>query len=1034
MGKQNDTISQYLALTKKIQALEQTLTEKESELRRKYTADFSQIKKSLSGYMTKIRPTVEMVCDLYRLKVRFSGERIHTQEGVPTMDYDACTACEEAIRLGNEGIQLLSAVIQKNNVDVALREFAVRYNTVAEIHDNADLLITEATRRGVDACGQERIQLEAKRQSLCANDQEHRALTEAIQQCGEQLTQACILNERKEIQREFVSRITLPLGYESCDNRALGIRTEGCTVVSLLEWTPQEDNLMVIRADRQDIDSPELSTCAVNAVIQFLFAYPAASKKILLCDSRASDRITAFAGILKSTNTELFFDHANGSYVKNSDEEIRISLSEVNRTINQRIMTLSQSGYPDVLKYNRENQDNPMPILMVLLNGYPFGYENAAGDLANILKNGKNAGVCFLITENTHDDEDSRYYRKRLPQLDTITKNVADFRLTGDTGYLYKGDQIYCTNTCGERYNLSALLSAFKVSTRNETDSILYLDNVVDREDFTNSPRRKAYSKNLSIPFGKQGSNPVSIDLRADSTDAHLAIIGTTGSGKTAFLNSLILSACKLYAPSELELHLIVMVKGDFKIFEEQGLPHLKTVVTGDRIYAANDVLDFIDEEIKRRGEMIGSYGNIYAYNASAAQPLPRCMIIIDEFYQLVQGSDDAIDRINRIAQVGRAYGISLVVSSIRFPMEVNSIIPLFGNRIEFMSEENAGQLIPQAAGRQNQLEGTKGSCFFSNSANLNSVRVAYAGEGERLKQHILAIQTKYPHQKMVLRSRIEAVRIGDERDVPFTLRRAKDHYDDEGVIRTRLGKVYLSDRALEYPFDAKNNLLFLFGHYLDTKLMEASLIKDTLVLSRDVEEPTVYYVDYNKNATLRRAKTAIRRLRDKWVLSGKMVYSSSDEAENTFEELRQLIQNREDDDESALYPILVVIAKADELFADDDLCETLCALISRGKENNVYFAIQCNEPVRFYGCDKYLQDAIIFPDRYSEGETYASDGLCAALEAMPAGATDRGRKLIANASRSPLDPRLHILCDNNQISLFVPYEYDEEYLKNIVE
>ena len=98
MGKQNDTISQYLALTKKIQALEQTLTEKESELRRKYTADFSQIKKSLRGYMTKIRPTVEMVCDLYRLKVRFSGERIHTQEGVPTMDYDACTACEEAIR------------------------------------------------------------------------------------------------------------------------------------------------------------------------------------------------------------------------------------------------------------------------------------------------------------------------------------------------------------------------------------------------------------------------------------------------------------------------------------------------------------------------------------------------------------------------------------------------------------------------------------------------------------------------------------------------------------------------------------------------------------------------------------------------------------------------------------------------------------------------------------------------------------------------------------------------------------------------
>jgi hypothetical protein len=131
---------------------------------------------------------------------------------------------------------------------------------------------------------------------------------------------------------------------------------------------------------------------------------------------------------------------------------------------------------------------------------------------------------------------------------------------------------------------------------------------------------------------------------------------------------------------------------------------------------------------------------------------------------------------------------------------------------------------------------------------------------------------------------------------------------------------------------------------------------------------------------------------------------------------------------------VLTVIAKADELFADDDLCETLCEIILKGRECNVYFAIQCNEPVSFYGSDKYVNDAIIFPDRYSEGDTYASNALCAALEAMPAGSTDKGRKMIANASISPLDPQLHILCNNNQISLFIPYEYDEDYLKNITE
>ena len=1030
MGNHHDTIRQYLALTNEIRQLEQALTGKEQEYRHKYHAEFSQLKQELASYIAKIRPTVETVCDLYRLKVRFDQGNVYTSDGAQTLPYTAENARELAIRLGNEAIQLLSAVIQKYNVDVALREFALRYNTVVRIYADADRLSDAATAAAMGACRQEIEQKKQQRQHLCPDSHTFHTLIEQMKTGSQQLQAACLLQDRKQICREFATQIRLPLGYEACDNRALGISAEGQSILSLLTWSLQEDNVMVLRADGQEIDSPALATCAVNTVTQFLFSYPVSAKKVLLCDSCASDRVTTFAGILKNADPELFFDHANGGFVRHGDEEIRASLSELSRTIQQRIMVLGQSGYDNALEYNQKNQDNPMPIVLALLGGYPFGYEQAAGDLANLLKNGKNAGVYFLITENTHDDEESRYIRRRLPQLDTVTANIAEFR----GGCLHKGRQAYVANTCGQNYNLSALLGAFKPSASGETGKELYLDSVVEREDFWRSPRRQAYSKTLSIPFGKQGSNPISIDLRCDSPDAHLAIIGTTGSGKTAFINSLILSACKLYSPDELELHLIVMVKGDFRIFEEAGLPHLKTVVTGDRIFAANDVLDFLDEEMKRRGDLIGAYGNIYAYNAAAAQPLPRCMIIIDEFYQLVQGSDDAIDRINRIAQVGRAYGISLVVSSIRFPMEVNAIIPLFGNRIEFKSGENAGQLIPQAAGRQSQLEGTKGSCFFGHGANLHTVRVAFSGEGEDLKPHIASIQGQYPHQPMALRSRITPQWVSCEQDAPFTVRRAKGNYDDEGVIRTRLGRTYLSNRALEYPFDAKNNLLFLFGHYLDTKKLEASLIKDTLVLSRDVDEPTVYYIDYNKNASLRRAKTAIRLLRDKWVLSGKMVYSSSDEAEETFEELRQLIQAREEDDESALHPILVVVAKADELFADEDLCEDLCALISRGKENNIYFAIQCNEPVRFYGCDKYLQDAILFPDRYSEGDDYASTALCAALEAMPAGATERGRKLLSNAARSPLDPQLHILCDNNKFSIFIPYEYDEEYLRNIAD
>ncbi|MBQ8408353.1 MAG: DUF87 domain-containing protein [Clostridia bacterium] len=1034
MTNYTDKISQYLQYSSEIEALEGNLPSKEKELQSKYSADYLKLERELRGYLTKIKPTVETVCSLYKGKAQLSDGRIRLQDGILKQRYDGANACDVAMAAGNESIKLLSAIIQRVNVDANLREFAIRYNTVTEIYSHTDSLLKKAVAGAMDDYRKRIDALKSKRQAICRDAEEFEAMVTHVLKTDERLRLKAIVNDQLACAEDFATQLSLPLGYEACSGGMLGGDGQKRVLLSLLEWKLHENGVAVIRADRQDIDGKQLSDCAVNTVIQFLFSYPASAKRILLCDSCSSNTVTTFAGILKNSDPELFFDHASGGFIKNSDEDIRASLQELNRIINERIMLLGQSHCKSALEYNHKNRDNPMPIILTLLDGYPFRYENAGDSLESILKNGSSAGVFFLIIENTHEDEDFKYLRKRLPQLDGITDLILDFKVTDGEGYLYKGDKGYLCDTCGDRYDLGALLGALKPSASESLRKTVYLDSVVEKEDFADSARRRKYAKTLSIPIGKQGSNPISVELSADDLNAHLAIIGTTGSGKTAFINSLILSASKLYSPAELELHLILMVKKDFSIFEEEALPHLKTMVTGNHIFAANDVLDFIDEEMKRRSELIGSYGSIYAYNEVAAEPLPRCMIIIDEFYQLVHGSSAAIDRINRIAQVGRSFGISLVISSINFPIEINSIIPLFGNRIEFASGENAGQLIPQAASRQNELTGAKGLCFYSRGGNLHSVTVAFSGEGDRLKEHIQEVKNKYPDCEMELRSEIRAVRIGNEGDAPFTVKRAKRNYDEDGIIRARLGTTYLSGKALEYPFDSKNNLLFLFGHYLKTKMMEASLIKDTLVLSRDVDEPTVYYIDYNKNASLKRAKTVIKSLRDGWVMSGKMVYSGSDEAEDTLDEIKDLIRTREDDEESELYPVLVVIAKADELFEDDDECESLCELISRGKECNVYFAIQCNEPVRFYGSDKYVADAVIFPDRCSEGEEYSSVALCAALEEMPAASTEKGKKLLSNASTSALDPMLHVLCDNNKISVFIPYEYDEDYLRSIVD
>lgn len=1031
-----DIIYYYLSLSDKVASLESQKQAALGEMKHKYQTEYTTLKRKVKEYMDKIAPTVKIICKLYGSVVSLDGEVLYFHDKAAHKQYTALNAYGAATEATSESIRFLSAVLKNQNIEQNLGEFTVRYNTLVRIYSSADKLALNAVQEETAKFDEEITALKNERDGLFRSQKDFNTAVNQIINQSDKLCQKALINDKLTLEKNFVTEISIPLGREICDRKTIDKANDGALVLSLFEWHLQEENgILVIRAKRPCFDGINLSACIVDAAIRFLFAYPSTNKCLLLCDSFSSDAITAFAGVLSGKRPELFFDNVGGSFVKNTSEEIREAFAELSNTVNRRIMLLGQSNCNDVLDYNQKNADNPIPLIFVALNGYSMPqYDGVHEHISGLLKNGKKAGVYFLIVEAVDTGESFGHFRQSMPKTELITNNIVDYSEEHGKGVLHKNGSTYLTDMRGDHYNVQALLSVFETSHENEGRRIVDLDNVVGNESFEQSPRRKLFSKTLSVPFGKSGSDSVGVELVASGLGAHMAVIGSTGSGKTAFMNTLILSMCKLYSPAELELHLIVMVKGGFKIFEEGQLPHLKTIVTGDRIFAANDVLDYIDEEMKRRERLIGSYENIYTYNEASGHFLPRWVILIDEFYQLIAGSDEAIDRITRIAQTGRAYGISLVVCSTNFPMEIHSLIPLFGNRVEFKAEENAGQLIPEVSGRQSELD--KGRCFFAHDGVIQYVAVAFSGEGKVLKQRIEEIKSKFPDFHMEIRNDVRTVNISSESDVPFSISNVKRKYEEEGVIRARCGTTYLTNKNLEYTFNPAHNVLLLLGNYLDTKTVEASLIKDVFVLSKDVDEPTVYYLDYNKNASLKRAKTVIKRLLESWAFSGKMQYSGSDGADDIFEDIGSLISHRETDEESELFPILVVISKADEILEDrdSDIAEELIELISRGKETNVYFVIQCSEPRLLYSWQKIVKDAIVFPDGYSEDDpAYTSDMLCAMLDELPAGSTDKGRKLIANARKTPLSPKLHLLCVDNQINVFVPYDYDEEYLKNII-
>ncbi|MCL4418892.1 DNA translocase FtsK [Patescibacteria group bacterium] len=180
---------------------------------------------------------------------------------------------------------------------------------------------------------------------------------------------------------------------------------------------------------------------------------------------------------------------------------------------------------------------------------------------------------------------------------------------------------------------------------------------------------RKSKSK-LTVSLGLDVSgNPVASDI---AKMPHVLIAGTTGSGKSVFINSFIASLLFRATPSEVKLILIDPKRVELTGYN--GIPHLMTpvIVEVEKTLAA---LKWAMDEMDRRYKTFAERGvrNIDSYNElSGFQALPYIVIFIDELRDLMSFAPVEVeDAITRLAQMARATGIHLVVSTQRPSVDV---------------------------------------------------------------------------------------------------------------------------------------------------------------------------------------------------------------------------------------------------------------------------------------------------------------------------------------------------------------------------
>jgi S-DNA-T family DNA segregation ATPase FtsK/SpoIIIE len=204
----------------------------------------------------------------------------------------------------------------------------------------------------------------------------------------------------------------------------------------------------------------------------------------------------------------------------------------------------------------------------------------------------------------------------------------------------------------------------------------------------------------------------------------HLLIAGSTGSGKSVCLNSIIMSLLYNATPDELKLVFIDPKMVELTIYN--GIPHLMTPVVTDP-KKASVVLRWMTTEMEKRYKMFADKGvrDIYRYN-QASPALPFIVIVIDELADLMMVAPVEVeDSICRLAQMARAAGIHLIVATQRPSVDVvTGIIKAnIPSRIAFaVSSQTDSRTILDIGGAEKLLG--KGDMLFSPVGAVKPYRV----------------------------------------------------------------------------------------------------------------------------------------------------------------------------------------------------------------------------------------------------------------------------------------------------------------------
>tara|TARA_B100001093_G_scaffold377228_1_gene362461 strand:+ start:374 stop:2497 length:2124 start_codon:yes stop_codon:yes gene_type:complete len=268
-------------------------------------------------------------------------------------------------------------------------------------------------------------------------------------------------------------------------------------------------------------------------------------------------------------------------------------------------------------------------------------------------------------------------------------------------------------NTSSESARISTIpgKNTVGIELPNSSRENVYLSEILNFPDF------KKKEIKLPIALGKNISgNPIVGDL---ASMPHLLIAGTTGSGKSVCINTIILSLLYRHSPDKCKFILIDPKMLELSTYE--GIPHLLCPVITEAKKAAS-VLGWVVKEMESRYRLMTKEGvrNIDGYNTKHKLPMPYIVVVVDEMSDLMLVAGKEIENyIQKLSQMARAAGIHIIMATQRPSVDVitGTIKANFPTRISFQVTSKIDSRTILGEQGAEQLLG-KGDMLYMSSAN----------------------------------------------------------------------------------------------------------------------------------------------------------------------------------------------------------------------------------------------------------------------------------------------------------------------------